>query len=188
MKTDGGEEAGYDGRPKPDFRAIIDDPKKTSATAFLASIGHVCLQWSLLELTLIAVLCAIEGIPDEKGDLIFGGLDMQPRINTAINLARYHKLPRPLINELVAIRKALQGGVSERRNQAVHGAHAETAVLGTYRLRMSRWSGDKKMQDVSLEDLFRLIEEIYTLQRRAYGVFEGVGKWKFGRGAEEDAV
>jgi hypothetical protein len=160
---------------------FLADPKLRASTAFLAGIGHVCLQWALLELTLLALLCAIEEMPTEEGDLVFGGLDMQARVNTAISLARHHKLPRLLIVELEAVRRSLQKGrILERRNQAVHGAHAETEEFGTFQLRMSRWPVPKKLQRVSVEDMLKLTEEVHELQRRTVKVMDQFGDWKFG--------
>lgn len=155
------------------------DPKQRAKTAYLASIGHVCLQWSLLELTTLPVLYAIEDVPAEKGDLLFGHLDLLPQIGMAISLADNQRMPGKVITELKAIKKELQDGVRERRNQAVHEAHADTDTLGTFNLRMARWRGPKKLQAVSLEDLIKLTEDIHALQRRMYGVFEQIGRWKF---------
>ena len=163
---------------KLDLDKLRDDPQLAAQIVFLSTIGHVCLQWSLLELTLLALLSDMEGIDLEKGEMIFGGLDMKPRINMAIGLARHHKLPRPLQNELTAIRKVIQKDLTERRNQAVHGAHGETDVLGSYRLRMSRYSAPKKLQSVSYEDMMALTEDIHNVQRRVYKVLNEMVEWR----------
>lgn len=160
---------------------LSSDPELRAQTAFTSAIGHVCLQWSLLELTLLSYLCILEECLREKGDLIFGGLDMLARVNTAISLSRYHKIPRPLVKELEEIRKALQkGGLAERRNQAVHGAHAASDILGTYVLLMPRWKGEKKLQPVSTADLVELSEELHSLYVRAWSVIQKYGDWKYG--------
>jgi len=112
---------------------------------------------------------------------------MLPRFNMAINLARHHNAPRHITNELAAIRKALQDGIAERRNQAVHGAHADTDVLDEVQLTMVRWPHPKRTQTVKLEDLLGLAQDIHDLQRRGWGVFEAIGAWKFGDHRSEDA-
>ena len=164
-----------------DLDWLKSNPELRAQTAFTSAIGHVCLQWSLLELTLLSYLCVLEGCLPEKGDLIFGGLDMLGRINSAISLSRYQNIPAPLIKELEAIRKSLQKGkLADRRNQAVHGAHAAGGTLGTYNLLMSRWKGERKVQPVSIADLVDLARSLHQLQVRAYDVIEAYGDWAFG--------
>lgn len=147
---------------------------------FLGMIGHVCLQWALLELNLLALLSALENIPSERAEIIFGGLDMQPRCNMAINLARHHRVPGPMVKRMEAIRKSLQNGIADRRNQAVHGAHAESDFPQHVRLRMVRWKGDRSVQHVSISDMYNLAMEIATLATEAGQIFDDYGTWKFG--------
>lgn len=150
-------------------------------------IGHVCLQWALLELALLSLLAALENVPNDRAEMIFGGLDMLPRCNMAINLARHHRLPRPMIQRIEAIRKAMQGGLSDRRNQAVHGAHAASDLPGHVRLRMVRWKGDKSIQHVSIADMFGLATELAALAQEASLIFDDYGRWKFGDHRPENA-
>jgi len=151
----------------------------TSQIKFMASIGHVCLQWALLEMTILAVLDALEDMPHERGAIVWGGLDMLPRFHMAINLAQFHKAPHAIPLELRAIRKALQDGIADGRNQAVHGAHKDSGVLDSVQLTMVRWPEPRRTQTVTLEDMFKLSEDIHALQRRCYAVFEAIGAWKF---------
>jgi hypothetical protein len=153
----------------------LDDQNK-----FCLMIGHVCLQWALLELGLLSILAALQNLPPDEAETIFGGLDMQPRCNMAINLARMHRLPRPMIQRLEAIRKALQGGLADRRNQAVHGAHAESHLPGHIQLRMVRWKGEKSVQHVSIADMYSLTKELGVLAQEAGSIFDDYGLWKFG--------
>lgn len=157
-----------------------EDLNNLSQVPILASIGHVCLRWSLLEMTVLAVINQLELISSEKGALLYGGLDILPRFKLAIRLAEYHRLPRDLTNELKEIRKAVQKDVAERRNQAVHGAHSDADVLEAVNLTMVRWPEPKRTETVSLEDLIALTEEIHDLQVRTYRVFEEVHKWQTG--------
>lgn len=168
---------------KLELDRLRDDPQLAAQIVFLSTIGHVCLQWSLLELTLLALLSDMEGIDLEKGEIIFGGLDIKPRINMAITLGTRHKLPPPMLKELRAVRKVIQDELMDRRNQAVHGAHGESELLGTYNLRMSRWPAPKKLQPVSYENMIALTEEINAVQRRVYAVLTDMVEWQAKRAA-----
>lgn len=160
--------------------SALADPQVRATTAFLAGIGHVCLQWSLLELTVLSILYALKDVDHVEGDLLFGHLDLVPRLDMAIALLDHQRAPGQLVSRLKVIKEQLgrKGKIKERRNQAVHGAHADTDVLGTYNLLMSRWRGPKKVSAVSLEDLIKLTEDIHALRLQAYGVFEALWEWK----------
>lgn len=160
------------------------DERRLHQIQILAGIGHVCLQWALLETTLLAVLNVFQNLPTDEGAIIFGSLSMQNRLNMAVNLARHHKAPQKVLTELIAMRKTLQddkGGVSlaDRRNQAVHGAHQEGLEADTVSLTMFSWNEAKRQKDLTFEDFTELAEEISALQRRGYRVFEDLGRWKF---------
>lgn len=148
-------------------------------TKILATIGHVCLQWAQLEMALLAVIYAIESIPPEKGELIYGGLDMIPRVNMAIRLAGHDKQPLHVLKRLRAVRKALQDGLSDRRNQVVHGAHHDLAN-GSVTLTMVRWRGDKRQKVFTALDIGALAEEIFYLADETWKIFETIGEVKFG--------
>ena len=154
----------------------------TSKIPLLAAIGHVCLQWSLLEMTILGVLSQLQLVPHDEAAILFGELDILPRFNRAIALAEHHKTPALVKSKLRETRSALQGrtGLMARRNQAVHGAHADADSLDAVQLTMVRWSGDRRIQKVSLEDLIALTEEIHSEQRRTYSVFESIAKWQAG--------
>ncbi len=158
----------------------LANPEARASTAFLAAIGHVCLQWSLLELVALSILYALKEVDDVEGDLLFGHLDLLPRINMAVALLDHQRAPGELIARLKAIKDQLgdKGKVKERRNQAVHGAHAATDFLGTFNMRMSRWRGPKKVSAVSVEDLITLTNEIYALRLEAYRIMEALWAWK----------
>lgn len=79
-------------------------------TKHFAAIGHICLQWALLEHTVLALIAAAEHMPMPKVHIIFGGLDMLPRVNMAITLARQARWPQHLVKRIEVIRKALQHG------------------------------------------------------------------------------
>jgi hypothetical protein len=146
----------------------------------MGGIGHVCLQWALLETTLMAVLNLFVKLVPEEGAVVFGGLDMLGRLNMAINLADHHKAPFPIGQELRNIRKALQNGILDARNQAIHGAHADADEPDSVNLTMFRWPKPKRMQTKSFEDFAKLAIDIENLQRRAFGVFQHIGAWKGG--------
>jgi hypothetical protein len=108
-----------------------------------------------------------------------------PRVNMALNLARYAKLPPPLLKRLTAVRKTLQGGLADRRNQAVHGAHKDMEK-GTTTLRMVRWSGDKKDKTLSIMDIHQLGVEVFELADECWSIRDDFGTWKFGPHSEKN--
>lgn len=151
----------------------------------MAGIGHVCVQWARLEMGWLGLIYVIEGIPAEKGHIIFGGLDMLPRANMAINLARHAKLPQRLVKRMTEVRKALQDGVSDRRNQAVHGAHRDMQGDETT-LTMVRWPGDKRHKRITMADLAALGVEIHALGNEVWSIMEDFVTWKFGPHRQKD--
>lgn len=157
-----------------------DSQKHLAQIPLLAAIGHVCLQWSLLEMTILATLNLLNEIEPDEGFILFGGLDILPRYGLAINLLDHQNAPQDIPQELRDIRKLIQerNGVRDRRNQAVHGAHADAKEIDAVQLTMVRWSGARRTQTVTLEQLIKLTEDIHALQRRTYGVFQRVGEWK----------
>lgn len=155
-------------------------PEVSGEIKIMAGIGHICLQWARLEMALLAVIYAIEDMPSEKGHIIFGGLDMLPRANMAINLARYEKLPIRLIKRIEAARDALQkGGLSDKRNQVVHGAHRDMEGDETT-LTMVRWKGDKRSKKITVADIVALGVAIHDLGDEVWSIFNDIGEWKFG--------
>ena len=144
--------------------------------AIKVCIGDVCLQWARLEMTMIALICQIEPMETEKAYIIFGGLDIVPRANMAINLARYNKLPTSLVKRITAIRKALQGGLDKRRNQVVHGAHRETQGAEVT-LTMVRWQGEKRHQKLSSQDISLLAKDVHDLGTEVWSTCEAVFLW-----------
>lgn len=147
----------------------------------MATIGHVCLQWSLLEGNLLAFLGVIQNIPPEESYILFGGMDMRPRLGTAISLARHHKIPLRFTKRLEDVRKTITNNqIDDRRNQAVHGVHNQSDQLHSTKLVMARWRGDKRAQDVSVADLHKLGMEIVDLNQAVYSIIVDYAAWKFG--------
>ena len=162
-----------------------DDSGYSDTNKFCAMIGHVCLQWALLELNLLGLLSSLESVSTERAEILFGGLDMLPRCGMAINLARHHRLPGPMIKRIETVRKKLQSGIADRRNQAIHGAHARSDIPGHVRLRMVRWKGAKSVQHISIKDMHDLAMEIAALASEADAIWVDYGRWKFGGHSSE---
>lgn len=157
-------------------------PGEDDEAAILVCIGNVCLQWSLLEINLMAILQACQGVDLKEGAILFGGLDMKPRLNMAINLAVHHKWPPPLIKRLRNLRSAIdKAKLSDRRNMVVHGAQSRSEVpTKTINLYSPRRSGDAQREDWSVQDAHLLGSEINAAAREAWDIFESYGRWKFG--------
>jgi hypothetical protein len=150
---------------------------------FLAGIGHVCLQWALLEQTVLAIIASAEDLPFDKVYTRYGGLDMQPRISMALKLAHEAKWPVRLTKKLEGIRRALQKGgenLAEKRNMFVHGVHKAGNEPGEHILTMARWSPGKRDQAVTALDAAALANRLDLLVQEADAVFRGYGVWRFG--------
>ncbi|MEP1422233.1 MAG: hypothetical protein ABJK59_10735 [Erythrobacter sp.] len=145
----------------------------------LASIGHVCLRWSLLEMAILMVIAALEDIPSEKAFLLYGGQNILPRFDTALRLASYHKAPNPIVKEIKALKGVITKDLIERRNQAVHGAHSDSEASYEVKLTMTRWPEPKRTQKLSFQDFICLGDEIRAAEERTVRVFEEIGAWKF---------
>ncbi|NRD88778.1 hypothetical protein C8024_03880 [Sphingopyxis sp. BSNA05] len=122
----------------------------------LTSIGYICVQWALLEYLVLHSIFAIVDMDEKQGDILFGGLDMQPRLNTALNLAKHHEAPEQITDQIKSIRKAIQGGLSDKRNMAIHGVHADSETPDSVKLHMPRWGGPKRIHTFQLKIFTRL--------------------------------
>ncbi|HYX46852.1 MAG TPA: hypothetical protein VE820_08540 [Sphingomicrobium sp.] len=86
----------------------------------------VCIQWSNLEFQIAHAIWWMLNLDADSGKIVTGGLDMGPRVNMAINLARHIRVDRKVTQALETARAALQDGLDKRRNRAVHGVHLTT--------------------------------------------------------------
>ncbi len=84
-------------------------------------IGNICWQWAHLEYLIALAAWSLLRIDNDTGRLITGGMNILPRVNLALNLARHLKAPQQAQKALKETRKALQKGLDERRNRVVHG-------------------------------------------------------------------
>jgi hypothetical protein len=87
----------------------------------LTQIGNICAQWSELEYLFATTIWVLLKLDMDTGKIVTGGLDMLPRANMAINLARHRQAPKEILDALLTARKAIQDGLDIRRNRAVHG-------------------------------------------------------------------
>ena len=161
--------------------AVSLTPGVDDQVAIMAGIGHVCVQWSLLENNILAVLCAIENLAIAEASIVFGSLDMKPRLNMAVNLAAHHKIDRTLQTRLRNLRTAMdKAKLAERRNRLVHGVHKASPEPKTFTLYMPRLKGDAQHEDVSVMDAYELGIAIKAAGDEAWSIFEDYGTWKFG--------
>jgi hypothetical protein len=152
-------------------------PGGSSNLPVTSAIGHVCVQWSRLEMTIFALLISIEPMEWDKATIMFGGLDLLPRVNIAIALARHEKLPIRFIKRIEEIRRTLQkDGLSERRNQVVHGAHRDMENFGTT-LTMLRWKGERRSQTLSANEINEIAEQAYELGDNAWHLIADINEW-----------
>jgi hypothetical protein len=153
----------------------------------LATIGNVCLQYSLLEISLAHVLWAMLDLDDERGAIVTGGADLKARLGMAIALAEHMRAPYEIKKRLKAIREDFRKkDLAERRNQAVHGAQRTTGAATTFT--MLRWKKPRRNEEVPVESLYDLGRELNRLSEEAHKVFLAIGTWRFGEGAEIDGA
>lgn len=145
----------------------------------MAGIGGVCVQWALLEHLVLGMIATNEGMPLDRAYLMFGSLDMKPRLDMAILLARDAKAPEPMVKRIIAVRTALKDEkLADRRNQAVHGVHKEAARPDAIQLTMPRWAGDRRTQTVTALDMYDLAGRLAELQNEIWLVGEDIHAWK----------
>jgi hypothetical protein len=144
-------------------------PGEDDGAAIMATIGHICIQWARLESTLLGICAVLARTPPSEAFIIFGGLDMRPRLNMAVNLARHHKMERKLLDRLTTIRVTItKEKLDDKRNQAVHGAHSDSTTPQHVKLTMARWSGDKRDQEISIAELHKTGLRLNDLANEAY--------------------
>lgn len=158
-------------------------PEKRSAPAtfdaLLLAIGHICLQWALIEQTLLGIIAAAENILLEKTYTRYGGTDMLPRLNLAIRLVEEAKWAPPLVQRLRSIRKAVQKDI-EKRNLFVHGVHKGEVAPGQFELTMARWAANDRTHVVTPDDAIALALRLSRLAQEVDSIFKDYGTRKFG--------
>lgn len=156
-------------------------PGEDDPAAIMACIGHVCVQWALLENNLLGILAAAQGISIDEAAIIFGGLDMKPRLNSAILLAEHHKWKPPLLKRLRALRATIdQGKYVDRRNMLIHGVHSASDKPQHFKLYTPRRKGAAQIEEWSISDAHRFGMQVQDAALEAYAIFGEYGRWKFG--------
>jgi hypothetical protein len=131
----------------------------------LTLIGNVCVQWSALEYQVAACIWMLLELDIETGKIVTGGLDMLPRLNMAINLARHLKAEKALIDCLVKARAEIQGGLDTKRNRAVHGVHTAVTIAGDALVEVHRGKGGRDATAFPLEELAGLSRSLNALTK-----------------------
>ena len=136
----------------------------------LVHIGNIAAQWSHLEYMLAQTIWILLGHDAETGKIVTGGLDMLPRINMAINLARHLNAPKPLTECLEKIRKELQANLIETRNSAIHGVQFN-GPNGELEVEMHRGKGNRKRNPLPEKTLNQTGKRLYELTNELRSVF-----------------
>ena len=147
----------------------------------MASIGFVCVQWALLENNLLGLLAAAQNIHIDEAAIIFGSLDMKPRLNKAILLSEHHKWQPPLQKRIKSLRSAMEKGkLAERRNTLIHGVHKDSDEPETFILYSPRNKGQAQHETWTIKDAYGVGQAIQEAAVEAHEIFAAYGKWKFG--------
>jgi hypothetical protein len=128
----------------------------------LARVGLICRACSTIEYAVASVIWAMLELDPETGKIVTGGLDMQPRLNMAIALARHKSEPKELVASLETARKELQDGLLDRRNLAVHGIPL-TDVAGLATLEVHRGRYARKPTPRGFDEIKALSDEIVAV-------------------------
>jgi hypothetical protein len=164
------------------FTPGVDDKAAT-----MACIGFVCVQWALLENNLLGLLATAQNILIEEAAIIFGGLDMRPRLNTAILLAEHHKWLPPLQKRLKELRAAIdKAKLIDRRNMLVHGVHKEADKPETFVLYSPRKKGSAQQEIWTVGDAYNVGLAIQTAATEVHAILMAYGEGKFGNQLEEN--
>ncbi len=129
----------------------------------MCAIGNVCGQWSNIEYQVAHIIWFMLDLNMDVGKIITGGLDMQPRLNVAILLARQLGAPRYVIKGLTDARKAIQDGLDIERNRAVHGVSFPSDNLLVQMVEVHRGKGPRTPQEVPVAQLNRLGDDLAKL-------------------------
>ena len=137
-------------------------------------IGNICFQWAYLEYLIALTIWSLLHIDPDTGKIVTGGLDIRPRLNMAINLARELQAPKGAIDALLLTREALDKGLDQRRNTAVHGhriAHPNDPAAEL--VEVHRGKGARKRRPQTNADLTQLGKDIKQL---ADDLLDGLNK------------
>ena len=114
------------------------------------------------------------GLENEVGKIITGGLYMKARAQAAFAIANQVNAPRYLKFAIADVRKQLQDGLIERRNQAVHGIHMTSELPDAAKVELHRGKGGRQprlQKDSELVDLNQKISELckaFDVQMKRY--------------------
>ena len=100
---------------------LLTQQQKIALTDRNVQIGNICYQWAHLEHLLFLSITSVLRLDNDTGKLITSGLDILPRVNLALKLAKHLRAPPQAIKGLEATRSTLQNGLLDRRNRAIHG-------------------------------------------------------------------
>lgn len=162
-------------------------PGEDDQSAVMATIGHVCIQWALLENNLLAILASAQNITIDEAAILFGGLDMKPRLNMAILLASHHKWHPRLQKRLDALRKAIDKmNLVNDRNMMIHGVHSTSPLPQHFNFYTPRRKGSAQHETWTILKAHRLGTDIASAANEAYSIFMDYGVWKFGEHRPEN--
>lgn len=139
---------------------------KSKIVGRLATVGYICATWSNFEAAIAQAIWIMLNLDDATGRIVTGGLDMRPRANMAVRLARHLKMPTEFTRALEDARASLDNGLMAKRNLAVHGIHHPRTQEDAMMLDLHRGK-HKKPEPFTDTDLNAFAEELY----QAYKAF-----------------
>jgi hypothetical protein len=125
-------------------------------------VGTICKHWARIEYLFALTIWQMLNLDAETGKIVTGGLDMLPRVNIAINLARHTQQPKPVIKVLESARSAIQDKLDARRNRAVHGVVFLDENFA-YETEVHRGRGNRQRQPLPTAELDSLCSDLLTV-------------------------
>ena len=126
----------------------------------IAQIGNVCVQWSNLEYVLATAIWLIIGVNEEAGKILTASLDAKNRAKMLYSLAHVYNAPVSYKNAVKRVMKALQDGLMDRRNVAVHGVHFPSTQNDSVGIEMHRGKGGRNQRTIPNSEFASLGNDI----------------------------
>lgn len=147
---------------------------------YLHLTGNVCHQWSYLDLLLSKAVWHLLDLDKETGIIVTGGMDMLPRVNMGVALARHLKSDRRLLGALIDARKSIQGkgktdGLLYKRNRVVHGVYSSNDNAVHPMIETHRGAGNRKRHPITPDEIKEVGSSIFATSGKLIEVFELLG-------------
>lgn len=160
-------------------RGVMEEPDPLVLDR-LIQVGNICRQWAYVEYLFSVVIWAALKLDRETGMIVTGGLDMLPRANMAINLAKHLNMDASIREALTNARATLQAGslsLVDKRNIAVHGLELRTQGTSST-MEVHRGKGAFREHEFGNDQLREIGAAVQKIHEQLSPVMKSVGmRW-----------